>query len=609
MDNELQDIFQFIKATVSMQKIPDHVLEQVVDAISIKYVRKGETLTQVNDYVYIVRKGLITQYDSDEVVLQKLAESDTFNLVNRDVSSHKLTAEEDTLLYELEHSFFDGLIEKHPELANFLRHSFAQRVSKKVSELDEQALISSTLSNRLVEDCYHAPLHSAEIGSTVQAVAQIMSEKRISSIVIMKDGEPAGILTDKDIRRRLVAKGLPFDTLVDEIMTTSLLTIDIGATAFDALMMMTSRHIHHIPVTRSNEVIGMVTTTDLMNNEGDNTVNVTSMIHKSKDVDGLAKACALLPKVQIRMAKLGHRANHVTKSITAITRALTFRLATLAEQKFGPAPVPYAWVGLGSQARQEQLIHTDQDNALIISDDMTKSDAAWFETFARFINDGLNECGFVYCPGDVMASNPKWRQPLKVWHEYFNSWVNTPEPLALMHTSIFFDMETIYGDNSLVEELREQMLKNCRGNTIFLAHLTKNALSNRPPLGLIRDFVLISEGEHKSKLDIKHNGLAPIVDLARIYALSEGISAVNTFERLKLAKDTPAISSSSALSLIDAMELLMQIRLEHQTRKLQSNQAPDNYISLSEISRLEQQHLKDAFKVIKTLQDSRQSMF
>ena len=609
MDKELQDIFQFVQQTVSMCRLPGKALEQVIDGISVRYLRKGASLDDIDDYVFIIRQGLIAHYDEQGTLLEKLAEGDTFNLVNRDVSEHHIQAEEDALLYEIAHEYIDHLINKHPELDNFLRHNFEQRVSRKVSELDEQSLLSATLSNRLVGDCYHGPLISVDDESSVQQVAQVMSERRISSIVITRDNTPVGIVTDKDIRRRLVAEGLPFDTNIKAIMTTSLLTIDINATAYDALMMMTSRHIHHIPVTHNNTVVGMVTTTDLMNNEGSNTVNVTSLIHKSNDVASLAKACKLLPQLQIRMAKLGHKAPHVTKGITAITRALTYRLAQLAEQQLGPAPVPYAWVGLGSQARQEQLIHTDQDNALIISDDMTAEDANWFESFARFINDGLNECGFVYCPGDVMASNPKWRQTLSVWHGYFNSWVNEPEPLALMHTSIFFDMETVYGDNSLVEELRERMLKHCKGNTIFLAHLTKNALSNRPPLGLIRDFVLISEGEHKSKLDIKHSGLAPIVDLARIYALSEGIPAVNTFDRLKAAMETPAVSKPSARSLIDAMELLMQIRLEHQSNKIQDDQAPDNYISLSEISDLEKQHLKDAFKVIKTLQDSRQSMF
>ena len=609
MESELQEIFNFIKQTVSMRYLPDEIIKQIVDATNVGYLRKGDHIQHINKHVVIIRKGLLNHYSPEEELIEKLAESDTFNLMKRDVSTHSLKAEEDTLFYQIAHDFIDNLIQTDEELHSLLRQNFEQRVSKKVSELDEQSLISATLSNRLVEDCYHDSLYSIDKEASIQAAAELMSEKRISSLAIMSDDELAGIVTDKDIRRRCVAKALPFDTPIGAIMTSKITTIDINATAFDAMMIMTSRHIHHIPVTHNRKVVGMVTATDLMKNEGNNTVNVTSLIHKSKSVKELVTACELLPKVQIRMAKLGTRASHVTKNISAITKALTYRLATLAEEQLGPAPVPYAWVGLGSQARGEQLIHTDQDNALIISDEMSEGDEKWFEAFAKFINDGLNECGFVYCPGDVMASNIKWRQPQSVWREYFNQWVNTPEPLALMHTSIFFDMETVVGDDNLVQDIRERMLEHCRGNTIFLAHLTKNALSNRPPLGLFRDFVLISEGEHKSKLDIKHNGLAPIVDLARIYALSEGISAVNTIDRLQEAMSTPAISTQSARSLVDAMELLMQIRLEHQTRKLQANQDADNYLSLNEISILERHHLKDAFKVIKTLQDSRQSMF
>lgn len=609
MDNELQDIFNFLKQTVSLSKLPDDVLKEVVDATAIAYVRKQDHCPNISDYVMIIRKGILNQVNQDGELIEKLAEGDTFNLMKRDVSHFRLQAEEDTLLYRIEHDFIDTLMEKHANLQGLLRQNFEQRVSQKVSEIDEQSLISATLSNRLVEDCYHEPLYSISVGCKVQDAARLMSEKRISSIVIMDNDRLVGILTDKDLRRRFVAEGMPYDTSVEHIMTPNINTIDIGTTAFDAMMMMTSRHIHHIPVTRNNEVIGMVTATDLIRNEGNNTVSVTSLIHKSNTIEEMAAACKLLPKVQIRMTRLGTRASHVSKSITAITRALTHRLAILAEQKLGPAPVPFAWVGLGSQARQEQLIHTDQDNALIIADEMTPADDEWFKAFAKFINDGLNDCGFVYCPGDVMASNDKWRQPKRVWHGYFNDWVNKPEPLALMHTSIFFDMETVYGDDNLVQEIRQQMLANCKGNTIFLAHLTKNALSNRPPLGLIRDFVLISDGEHKSKLDIKHNGLAPIVDLARIYALTDGVNVVNTIDRLKAVMDTPAVTRASARSLIDAMELLMQIRLEHQCNKLQANQDADNYLSLTELSRLERQHLKDAFKVIKTLQDSRQSVF
>jgi CBS domain-containing protein len=176
-----------------------------------------------------------------------------------------------------------------------------------------------------------------------------------------------------------------------------------------------------------------------------------------------------------------------------------------------------------------------------------------------------------------------------------------------LFSSIFFDLTTVYGDAGLLDPVRKKMLAKTQRNTLFIAHLSTNALSLPPPLGFFRDFVLIQNGKHKSTLDIKHNGIAPIVDLARIYALSEGISAVNTIERIKLSAGSASLSSSSAANLIDAYQFLTMVRLVHRAKQIQQNIAPDNYISPKEISRLEREHLKDAFKVIKTLQDHRQS--
>lgn len=261
----------------------------------------------------------------------------------------------------------------------------------------------------------------------------------------------------------------------------------------------------------------------------------------------------------------------------------------------------------GSQARQEQLAHSDQDNALIICDSMKAEDDVWFQQLAKFVSDGLADCGFIYCPGDIMATNEKWRQPQRKWQQYFDQWIDTPNPSALLLSSVFFDLSTVYGDHKLLEQVRTKMLAKTKHSTLFIAHLSSNALGFRPPLGFFRDFVLIQNGKHKATLDLKHYGIAPIVDLARIYALSEGLSAVNTIDRIQQAAGSPSLSHASAENLIDAYEFLTSVRLEHRAKQLQNNVPPDNYVSPKEISKLEREHLKDAFKVIKTLQDYRQS--
>lgn len=617
MDSALTEINEFVQAIPPLDLLPSHVIEQVVKEISICYVRRGQPLppqgtTAKN--LYILRKGALSYVTQENELLGKYGEGDictVFCLGNYDNNGNsiKVTTDEDTLLYSINYDNFQQLVSEHPDVMAFFHQTAEQRLNKKMLQVNEDAILNSSLLNSSIANFYHSPVVTVGPDTSIQQAAILMTERGFSCLVITHENNPLGIVTDKDIRRRCVAQGLDILQPVSAIMTDNMTTIDIKSTAYDALMMMTQKHIHHLPVTANNQLKGMVTVTDLMNNEGQNAVNITSVIHKAKSVSELSEISKMIPKLQIRMAKLGTTADHVGKSISAITMAFTIRLIEMAEKLLGPPPVPYAWLAAGSQARQEQFAHSDQDNALIISNDMQPQHSFWFKDLATFVSDGLAACGFIYCPGEVMATNPKWCQTQKKWSQYFAKWINTPEPKALMHCSIFFDLTTVYGDSRLLDQVREAMLKTTQGSTLFIAHLSRNALNLRPPLGFFRDFVLIQDGENKATLDLKHNGIAPIVDLARIYALSEGIPSVNTIERLQQAAGTPSLTKASAANLIDAYEFLSMLRMEHQANKLQQGQLPNNYLSPKEISKLEREHLKDAFKVIKTMQDSRQSTY
>ncbi len=613
MDSALTEISEFIQAIPPLELLPSHIIEQIVKEISICYVRRGQMLPPqgiIDENLYILRKGALSYVTNEGELLGKYGEGEVctiFCFSNDD--NIKVTTDEDTLLYSINYHNFRQLVDEYPDVIAFFQQTAEQRLNKKMLQVNEDAILNSSLLNSSIVNFYHSPVVTISPETSIQQAAILMTEENFSCLVIVRNNQPLGIVTDKDIRRRCVAQGLPTDQPVSTIMTDNMATIDIKSTAYDALMMMTQKHIHHLPVTKNSQLKGMVTVTDLMNNEGQNAVNITSVIHKAKSVSELTDISSMIPKLQIRMAKLGTTADHVGKSISAITMAFTIRLIEMAEKLLGPPPVPYAWLAAGSQARQEQFAHSDQDNALIISNEMQPQHSYWFKDLATFVSDGLAACGFIYCPGDVMATNPKWCQTQQKWSQYFAQWINTPEPKALMHCSIFFDLTTVYGDSRLLEQVQEKMLKTTQHSTLFIAHLSRNALNLRPPLGFFRDFVLIQDGENKATLDLKHNGIAPIVDLARIYALSEGISSVNTIERLQQAAGTPSLTKSSAANLIDAYEFLSMLRMMHQANKLQQGQQPNNYLSPKEISKLEREHLKDAFKVIKTMQDSRQSTY
>jgi len=610
VNSELAEICDFINATPPFDKLSDEQVQRLTKSINIEYVRQGQKMPSddAEPHLYILRKGALAYYDQTGELLSKYSEGDLCSvfLCPDDAVQIRVAVEEDTLLYAIPKTALFATLENSPEATAFFNQTAAQRLQNRMQKHNGDAIIASTLSNSLVADFYHGPAATVESTDSIQFTAMRMNDMGYSCLVVTDAGNMVGIVTDKDIRRRCVAVGLDIQAPVAEIMSADVITLDVNYSAYDALIMMSSRHLHHLPVTECGQLAGVVTATDLMNQEGDNAINLVHLIRKAKDLDELVRLSEMLPRLQVRMARLGTLSDHAGKSISAITTALTKRLIIMAEDRLGAAPVPYAWLAAGSQARQEQFTHSDQDNALIIDDSMRPEHDAWFMDLATFVCDGLAACGFVYCPGDVMATNTKWRQPQSAWHKYFRHWVDSPKPQALMYSSIFFDLSTIHGNESLLADVRQKMLAKTVANSLFIAHLSRNALQLRPPLGFFRGFVLVENGDNEKALDLKHNGIAPIVDLARIYALQEGVTAVSTVERLKQVAGTPSLTRSSARNLIDAFEFLGYLRLTHQAEQIQEGKEPSNFMNPKVISKLEREHLKDAFKVIKTLQNNRQ---
>jgi len=615
MDNELSEIYAFIGNIAPFEDLPQQTITRLVSKIDIHYIIKNQLLPPAKNWktcFYIVRKGALSYFNNKDELIGKYGEGDicTVFCYPEKYQGIQVICDEDCLIYAIEKQKLLGCLIEHTAIISFFEQSAEERLKATVSQLQEDAVVNSSLTNTSIDQLYQTPAATIAISATIEETAQTMTELGYSCLVVVdNENQVKGIVTDKDFRRRCIAGGISPQRAISDIMTSDITMLDVRNTAFDALITMTSLHIHHLPITEQGQLVGMITITDLMHFEEQNAINLTSLIHKATDVDELAKISKLIPKLQVKMSRLGTTAEQVGKSISTITMAFTIRLIELAEILFGKAPVPFAWLAAGSQARQEQMAQSDQDNALIISNDMLTEHAPWFERLAQFVCDGLAQCGFVYCPGNVMATNPMWRQTEDKWHSYFHHWIETPDPKALMHCSIFFDLTTIYGDKNLLNRVQARMLMRTQNASLFIAHLSKNALQHKPPLGFFRDFVLISNGKNSKAMDLKHNGIAPIVDLARIYALQEGITSVCTIERLKQASGTRSLTKSSAQNLIDAFEFLTTLRLNHQAKQLQRGEKSDNFLAPKEISRLEREHLKDAFKVVKSLQDNRQAVY
>lgn len=439
--------------------------------------------------------------------------------------------------------------------------------------------------------------------ASIREAAQLMNEQRVSSVLIVEQGMLFGLVTDRDLRNRVVATGIDTDRPIVDIATLAPLSIGVHELGFDALLQMARHNIHHLPVLDGQRVIGMVTTTDLTEHHSSSAVYLVGDIHKQTSLEGLQRASAKVPSLQQNLAAAGASAYSTGHIVTAITDAITVRLLQLGEAQLGPAPVAYVWVAAGSQARNEQTAKSDQDNALVLDDAFDETlHGGYFRDLARFVCDGLDACGYVHCPGDMMAMNDAWRLPRQRWAELFARWTGQPDPTALMLTCVFFDMRAIHGQITLLEDLRRGVLERTRGNGIFLAHMANNALSRQPPLGLFNGLSPQRSGEHKGTIDLKLNGIVPIVDLARVYALSGGDSAVNTHDRLLGAATGGEISEQSARDLRDALEFLASMRIQHQARQIALKQPPDNFMNPNEVSNFERTQLKDAFTVVKSLQ-------
>jgi CBS domain-containing protein len=462
---------------------------------------------------------------------------------------------------------------------------------------------SLTLMNTPVSTLIKRAPISLPPHTSIRAAAQLMCEQRVSSVLIIDQGHLFGLVTDRDLRNRVIAAGVDTQRPIIDIATLAPLTVALHDPAFHVLLLMARHNIHHVPVTDGQRVVGMITATDLTEQHSTSAVYIAGDIYKRNSVDELREISTRIKSLQQSLAAADATAYNTGHIITTITDAFTTRLLQLGEAQLGPAPLDYAWVAAGSQARSEQTARTDQDNCMVLDDSFDEgAHGAYFESLARFVCDGLNTCGYVYCPGEMMAMTDTWRQPRQRWLAYFARWTGQPDPKALMLTCVFFDLRHIEGKATLLEGLRREVLQRTKGNTLFLAHMVANALTHAPPLSLFGSLATIRSGEHKGTIDLKHGGIAPIVDLARICALSTGDEAVNTHDRLANSASDSVISEQSARDLRDALEFLAFMRIQHQVRQTNEGLPPDNHLRPDEISNFERTQLKDAFLVVQSLQ-------
>ena len=607
MEIELIEIRDFIKLHSPFDVLEPEILDIITHQLTIRYFRRSHIFpdSSIANNIVVIRTGAIEFRDNNNLLLDKLAEGDLYfseDLKNIDSNNINGIFTEDSLVYLLSHENMEKLRKQSKafdrqfnlSINERLRHAVELTHSADMRDLSAMQLEVSSLTDR-------QPV-IVDSSLSIQSAAQLMTKEQVSSILVTEDNVLKGLLTDQDIRSRCVAQNLSFSQPVSSVMTRDLETVEHKTLLSEALLAMTRKQVQHLPIMKKQTPIGILTSSDIVRHLTTNPTLIATDIYKAHSIKALKKISVRLPELQLQLSLSSATAKHIGEVFSSITDAITCRLIELAEIELGTAPVKYVWAAGGSQARNEQTSHSDQDNALIISDEYKEKHAGYFKALANFVCDGLNDCGYVYCPGNAMASNDEWRQPIKIWHSYFSNWISEPEPKSLMLSSIFFDLRPIYGDTTLFDELQSKMLSKTKKNQLFISHIIGNALTHKPPLGFFRNFLMVQDDKHKNALNIKHRGIVPIVDIARVVALKHGLKETNTVERLNAALECKGLSREMHGNLLDALEFISSLRIRHQAEQIRKGVDADNFLPIEELSGLEKSHLKDSFDIIKTMQ-------
>jgi CBS domain-containing protein len=609
---EIREVRDFLASVEPYQLLPPELLARAAATCTVHYRRAGEVLLTIGDEfdaVYVVVMGSVELRDDEGILVERLGEGGTAGVVAA-ISGmpirHQCTLLEDSLLYRIDGRVLAEL--RHG--SETFDHYFVRLFEGRLSARSGRRVASSPLLVTCRQLVRRPPVTIAPT-ATVQEAAQLMTAEGVSSLVVTDRGQGlSGIVTDRDLRSRILAEGRQPTTLVGDVMSSELVSIDADRPASDAQLALSKHNVHHLPVMdASGQLLGLITTTDLNRARSDDPVLMVGEIAKAATPAGIAAITARLPRLIEGLMVADALAEVVGRVVTTVTDAATQQLCRLAEEELGPPPMAYAFVCFGSQARHEQTAFTDQDNALILAADASGDAATYFEALARFVCDGLAEAGYRLCPGDIMATNPRWRVGVASWERYVSAWVTEPDPEAVLNASVFFDTRHLHGDQALTERYLAMARSQAEGSQLFLGQMAANAAEFRPPLGFFRRFVVEKGGDQKDRFDLKRSGVTPVVELARVYALEAGVTQANTYDRLRSTGETMSLAPSDAADLAVALEHIAYVRLQHQRRQLEVGERPDNHLDPTHLSPFEQDQLKMAFVTIDRHQDAMRRHF
>ncbi|MFZ5907774.1 MAG: DUF294 nucleotidyltransferase-like domain-containing protein [Nitrospirota bacterium] len=619
----IEEVIEFLRKIPPFQFLDDTTLMNITSDISMEFYPKGTTIAYQGgpapECLLVIKKGEVKVFirnEDEEVFIDYRGEGDLIGyllIFGGEKSRANVVAIDDTICYLIRREAIQKLLDINPSVREFFHKSFLTRYLDKTFKEIQNKSLAHGASDRILFTIPVGELAAKEVITagediTIQKAAQIMSLRKISSLILLDaHGRPSGIVTDRDLRDKVVSQGTNCNNPVTDIMSFPHVRSDMNEYCFEAIIKMVKHNVHHLLVMKGDKLKGILTNHDLMLLQGTSPLSIVKDIESQKTVEGLIPVSMKINNIIGLLLSEGAKASNITRIITEINDRLVRKILQFAEEKFGDPPVPYCWIAFGSEGRKEQTFKTDQDNALIYADpasgDEEKAAEEYFREFSLFVKDGLLKCGFPPCPADFMATNPMWRQPLHVWRKYFMNWIFTPTSDAVLNSVTFFDLRAVYGETRLVEWLKDYTHSLVKDRKVFLGYIANMAIKNMPPIGFLKTFVVEKSGEHKDQLNLKIKGLAPLVDIVRLFALEKGIRETSTIERIQTLRDVHTIVKEYADELIHSFEFIMLLRIQHQFEQLKEEKEINNFIDPNGLSNLEKRIAKETFQLISKIQD------
>ncbi|MFV0454511.1 MAG: putative nucleotidyltransferase substrate binding domain-containing protein [Pseudomonas sp.] len=614
---------EFLRKHPPFNQMEQVHLAYLVENCQLRFYAEGECILSPDDgaveHFYIIKQGRV---HGQRPHTAKRGTETTFEVIvgecfpmaalmgERATRTAHLAAE-DTFCLLLNKPAFVKLVSISDEFREFAMRG----VSSLLDQVNQQAQLRAveslgenySLETRIGELAIHEPICCAPDTPLNQAVS-LMHSRNVGSVVIV-DGQmhAQGIFTLRDLRR-LVGEGIADLSLpIAQVMTPSPFGLPPDATAFDAAIAMTERRIAHICVINKGRLCGVLSERDLFSLQRVDLVHLAQTILHADRIETLVSIRDRIRQLVDNMLAHGASSTQITHIITLLNDHTVRRVIELAIEDVGDPGIPFSWLCFGSEGRSEQTLHTDQDNGILFEAQDT-AEAAHIRgrllPLAERINRDLDTCGFTLCKGNIMAGNPQLCLSRQEWRRRFSSFVRESTPENLLSSTIYFDLRVVWGPPEGCDHLRDQFLEDIRDNRIFQRMMAENALRHRPPVGRFRDFVVTRQGEGKATLDLKVQGLTPFVDGARLLALSHGVGACNTLERLRQLVEQEVIDKQDGAAYEEAYHFIQQTRMQQHQQQARSGQPYSNRLDPDTLNHLDRRILRESFRQAQRLQSS-----